>query len=101
MAWRWLPVAHSSVMAASGIPHRARWRSTGGSTVRLGMGRVRSGKTTTTRAAPAANRASDGPLSGLLQGPAHGSGFVGQPGELGRQDDRRIIGDFDRDPVRP
>ncbi len=52
VAWRWLPVAHSSVMAASGIPQRARWRSRGGSTVRLGMGRVRSGKTTTTRGRP-------------------------------------------------
>ncbi len=38
---------------------------------------------------------------GLVQGLAHGSGFVGQSGELGRQDDRRVIGDFDREAGAP
>ena len=49
VAWRWVPVAHSSVMRSSGTPQRASSASSGGSTVRFGIGRVRSGKTTATR----------------------------------------------------
>ena len=42
-------MAHNSEMRLSGTPHRSSSASNGGSTVRLGMGRVRSGNTTATR----------------------------------------------------
>src|SRR6185312_2066008 len=64
VARRWVPVAQSKVMSAAGTPHSSRARSKGGSTVRLGIGRVRSGKTTATLAEGRASAARDGPESG-------------------------------------
>ena len=70
---------------AVGDPGAASSRSSGGSTVRLGMGRVRSGKTTTTRRAPATSWASGGPAQRADQGLDDGALLVGEPGQLGGQ----------------
>ncbi len=51
-------------MRSSGTPQRASSASSGGSTVRFGMGRVRSGKTTATRSAPAASASNGRPPRG-------------------------------------
>ena len=51
-------------MRSSGTPARASSASSGGSTVRFGMGRVRSGKTTATVPGRPAISASGGPASG-------------------------------------
>ena len=51
-------------MRSSATPQRPSSASSGGSTVRLGMGRVRSGKTTATRSARRTSSWSGGPASG-------------------------------------
>ena len=72
------------------------WFSSGGSRVRLGIGRVRSAKTTATRCSPAKSSASAGTGKRMQQGISYGTRLIRQPGELRRQDHGGIVRHLDR-----
>ena len=93
VAGRWVPVAHSSTTRSGPTPSRASSARSGGRTVRLGMGRVRSGKTTATESrAPhqvGQRRAGDRRPQGVEDGPT----LVGEAGEIARGDHGGVVGD--------
>ena len=88
-------------MRSSGTPQRASSASSGGSTVRFGMGRVRSGKTTATRSEPSVRSSNEPPEQRAPEGGRDRRRLVVEAGLVQRRNDLGVVGDLDRRPVAP
>ncbi len=67
-------------MRSSGTPQRSSSARSGGSTVRLGMGRVRSGNTTATRPVRPASSPRGGPATGRCNAAEMAAASSSRPG---------------------